>query len=470
MTRKVNNNMDLVEQLDRIFHPRAIAVIGASANPDKVGTMCLRNLLKAGFGGKIYPVNPNLSELFGLRAYPSVSAIPGVIDLAIIVIPAQLTTPTIEECAAKGVKGAILITGGFKEVGTEIGSALQDKIRDIANRNGMKIIGPNTLGFINPGANLNATFQPTVNSSKVGNVALAAQSGGICIFIIHALNNHNMGISKATGMGNRCNLDFDEVVTYFAKDEATKVIVLYIEGLEQPQRLMNVARQVVKRKPIVVYKSGRDETINRAALSHTGTLAGKYEFYKAAFTQAGMIAVDDMTELIDVTKALAFQPPSSGNRVAIITTQAGAGIIAADKCRDLDLRPAEFSPATKQRLRQLVSPLTPIDNPVDIAWQATDFDACREILRVTMEDDGVDIITVITVYAPMIMEMMRAVIDISPSCKKPITVCLDSPNGAASAGINALEERSIPTYPFPERAITGLAGLARYGKILKIIG
>ena len=462
--------MDLVAQLDRIFHPRAVAVIGASVNSDKVGTTCLRNLLEAGFRGKIYPVNPNLSELFGLRAYPSVRAISGELDLAIIAIPAQLTIPTIEECAAKRVSGAILVSSGFKEVGTDTGLDLQNKIRDIANRGAMKIIGPNTLGLINPRAHLNATFQPTVNSSKVGNVAVAAQSGGMCIYIVHALANHNVGISKATGMGNRCNLDFDEVVTYFAEDKETKVIILYIEGLEQPLRLMNVARQVVKRKPIVVYKGGRDETINRATLSHTGTLAGKYEFYKAAFTQTGMIAVDDMTELIDVAKALAFQPPPSGNRVAIITTQAGTGIITADKCHQLGLRLAEFSPATRQRLRQLVSPLNPIDNPVDIAWKATDFDACREILKVVMEDDSVDITTVTAIYNPITMAIMRAVRDISPTCKKPITVCLDSPGGAAYAEINALEERCIPTYPLPERATTGLAGLVRYGKILQVVG
>ncbi len=462
--------MDLVEQLDRIFHPRAIAIIGASASPEKVGAMCLRNLLEAGFRGKIYPVNPSLSELFGLRAYPSVRAIPGEIDLAIITIPARLTIPAIEECAAKGVKGAILVTSGFKEVGTEVGLDLQDKIRDIANRGGVKIIGPNTLGLINPRAHLNATFQPTINSSKVGSVAVAAQSGGMCLYIVHALTNHNVGISKAMGLGNRCNLDFDEVVTYFAEDEETGVIVLYIEGLEQPQRLINVARQVVRRKPIVVYKGGRDETINRAALSHTGTLAGKYEFYKAAFTQAGIIAVDDTTELIDVAKALAWQPPPSGNRVAILTTQAGAGIITADKCRQLGLRLAEFSPATRQRLRQLVSPLNPIDNPVDMAWKAADFDTCQEILRAIMEDDSVDIVTVVSVYYPLSMKLMRAVIDISHSYKKPITVSLDSPGGAAYAEINALEESCIPTYPFPERAITGLAGLVRYGKILQAVG
>ena len=463
-------NMDLVEQLNHIFYPRTIAVIGASANPEKVGFTVVGNLLEAGFKGKIYPVNPSLSELFGLKVYPSVEAIPGEIDLAIVVVPAERAIPPVEECVARGVKGVILISSGFREVGTEIGLDLQNKIRDIANKGGIKIIGPNTLGVMNPRANLNASFQTTVSLSKVGSVAVAAQSGGMCIYIVHALTNHNVGISKAIGLGNRCNLDFDEVVTYFAEDEETKVITMYIEGLEQPQKLMNVARQVVKRKPIVAYKVGRDEGISRATLSHTGALAGKYEFYRAAFTQAGIITVGSTTELVDIAKALAFQPLPSGNRVAVLSVQAGPGIVMVDKCHELGLKLAQFSPVTERRLRQLASPLNPVDNPVDVAWKSNDFDACREMLKVVLEDDGVDAVTVAAVFYGSNMELMRAVVDIARYYKKPITVCLDSPGGLAYAELNALEENRIPTYPLPERAVTGLAGLVKYREILTAIG
>ena len=462
--------MDLVEQLDHIFFPRSVAVVGASASPEKVGFMCVGNLLEAGFGGRVYPVNPGLSQLFGLRAYPSVMAIPGEVDLAMVVIPAERTLSTIEGCVTKGVKGVILVSGGFREVGTEIGSDLQAQLRDIANRGGMKIIGPNTLGLVNPRARLNASFQHTLCLSQAGNVAVAAQSGGATIYIVHALTNHNVGISKAIGLGNRCNLDFDELVTYFGQDKDTEVIVLYVEGLEQPQRLINAARQVTKRKPIVVYKVGRGEEVNRATLSHTGALAGKYEFYKAAFNQAGMIVVDSLMELVDVAKALAFQPAAGGNRVAVLSVQAGPGIIMADKCRQLGMMLAQFSPATKHRLRQLASPLNPVDNPVDIAWRSDEFDACRQMLKVVLDDDGVDAVTVAAVFYGSNMELMRAVVDIAGYNKKPIMVCLDSPRGVAYAEINALEASGIPTYPLPERAITGLAGLVRYGEIVKAVG
>ena len=462
--------MNLVEQLDYIFSPRSVAVVGASANPEKVGFMCVGNLLEAGFGGRVYPVNPGLSELFGLRVYPSVTAIPGEVDLAMVVIPAELTVSTIEECVAKGIKGTILISGGFREVGTEIGSDLQAQLRDIANRGGMKIIGPNTLGLINPRAKLNASFQYTLSLSQAGNVGIAAQSGGTTIYLVHALTNHNVGISKAIGLGNRCNLDFDELVTYFGEDKETEVIVLHVEGLEQPQRLTNVARQVTKRKPIVVYKAGKGEEMDRATLSHTGALAGKYEFYKAAFNQAGMIMVDGVTELVDVAKALAFQPAAVGGRVAIFSVQAGPGIIMADKCRQLGLRLAQLSPATKRRLRQLSSPLNPVDNPVDLAWKSNEFDACREMLKVVLEDGGVDAVAVAAVFYGLNMELMRAVVNVADIARylgKPIAVCLDSPKGLAYAEINALEGSCIPTFPLPERAVTGLAGLIRYGQILK---
>ena len=462
--------MDLVAQLDHIFSPRSLAVVGASANPEKVGFMCVGNLLEAGFGGRVYPVNPGLSELFGLRVYPAVTAIPGEVDLAMVVIPAERTLSTIEECIAKGVKGAILVSGGFREVGTEIGSDLQAQLREIANRGGMKIIGPNTMGLINPRARLNASFQHTLSLSQAGNVAVVAQSGGATIYIVHALTNHNVGISKAIGLGNRCNLDFDELVTYFGQDKDTEVIVLYVEGLEQPQRLIQAARQVTRQKPIVVYKAGRGEEINQATLSHTGALAGRYELYKAAFKQAGMIVVDSLLELVDMTKALAFQPAAVDNRVAIFSVQAGPGIIMADKCQQLGLRLAQFSPATRRRLRQLASSLNSVDNPVDVAWRSDEFDTCREMLRVVLDDDGVDAITVAAVFYSTNMELMRAVVDVAGYSKKPVTVCLDSPRGVAYAELNALEASGIPTYPLPERAVTGLAGLVRYGEIVKAGG
>jgi acetyltransferase len=421
--------------------------------------------VEAGFRGKVYPINPGLSELMGLTTYPSISALPGDVDLAIIAIPAELSVSVIEECISRGLKGAVIITSGFGEVGTEIGADLQAKMRYTANKGGIKIIGPNTLGLVNTRFKLNATFNPTFSSIKTGNVALITQSGGTSGYISNALHNHNIGLSKLIGLGNRCNLDFPEILSYLAQDKETDIIIMYIEGAEQPRQLIKAASEVVKRKPIVVFKGGRGEVMNSATLSHTGALAGKYEFYKAAFTQAGMIDVDSITELVDTVKALAFQPPSSGNRVAVLSVQAGPAIIIADRCRELGLKLAEFSIVTRQKLRQLISPLNPIDNPVDIAWQHDKLDPLRAMLEVTLQDEGVDAVIVASVYYTG--ELTRAVTEIGQYSHKPIIACHSSFGGGSDDQQKALEENHIPTYPLPDRAVTGLAGLVRYGEILK---
>jgi acyl-CoA synthetase (NDP forming) len=457
--------MNVTKQLERIFNPRSVAVVGASASPDKVGYMCVGNLLEMGFKGKVYPVNPGLAQLFGLKAYPSVSAIPGEIDLAMVVIPAELTLSTIEECAARGVKGVILVSGGFREVGTKIGAGLQSQLKAIADKGGLKIIGPNTLGFINPKAKLNASFQYTLSLSRPGNVAVAAQSGGATIYAVHALTDQNVGISKAIGLGNRCNLDFDEVVSYFGQDNDTEVIALYIEGLEEPRRLIQAAKKVARRKPIIVYKAGRGEEVEKSTFSHTGALAGKYQYYKAAFNQAGMLVVDSISELVDKAKALAYQPAAGGNRIALFSVQAGPAIIMADKCHDLGLQLAKFSPTTKRKFKRLSSSLNAVGNPVDLAWTSDDFDACRQMLKTVLADDGVDAIAVAAVFYSTNMELMRAVVDVARDAQKPIVVCLDSPKGSAYAEIDALETSGVPVFPLPERAVGALAGLVRYGKV-----
>lgn len=457
--------MDLTEQLNHIFYPKGVAVVGASLNPEKVGYMFMANILDGGFSGKVYPVNPALTEAFGLRAFPSLRAIPGEVDLAIIVVPAEAAIAAVADCAAKGVKGAILVTSGFKELGTAAGLELQQRLSDIAHRNGLQLIGPNTLGLVNPGNNLNATFQSALGSVKCGNVAVAAQSGGMCHFIIQALSNHNVGISKAIGLGNRGGLDFDGVLAYFAEDEETTAITLYIEGLEQPRRLMDVARKVVKRKPVLVLKSGRTEQSSRATLSHTGALAGRDEFYRAAFRQCGIMAVDTTTELVDKVKALAMQAPAAGDRVAIISGMGGPGIVITDRCSQLGLKLAQFSPATWQRLRKVVSPLNSVDNPVDISWGLGDYEASCEIIRATMEDGGVDGVTASLDSSTISLPFTRAVTEIAPGYHKPMTVSLGPEGSSAIVQQHLFEEKSIPTYPVPERAVTGLASLVQYGAI-----
>lgn len=458
--------MDKNSNLNRVFYPNSVAVIGASSSPLKPGHLCTANLVNDGFKGKIYPVNPSLSGLLGLKTYSSILDIPGEVDMAISVVPAEQAVSVLQECIKKSVKGIIFVSAGFSETGSDIGSNLQYELGEIADKGGITIIGPNTMGLINTKAHLNATFSPGLGQGKNGRVSVVSQSGGMCVYLVNALTDNNIGVGKVIGLGNRCNLDFDEMVDYLGQDEETEVIVLYIEGLNNPKKLMDAVSKTVQRKPIVVFKGGRSEESTTATMSHTGSLAGKYEYYKAAFKQGGMIPVDNLTELADVTKALLLQPAAKGNRLAVLSLQAGPGIIAADKAREYGMVLSEFTSDTRQRLRSNISPLLSIDNPVDMAWTGSNIDTSREILSAVLEDENVDAVIVAFISFDLSRELPKALVEVSGMSAKPIITCVGS-LGSADETIDALEAAGIPTYPFPDRAVTGLAGLMRYGEILK---
>ncbi len=453
-----------------MFYPKTVAVIGASNTPNKVGFMCIQSLVKSGYKGKIYPVNHSLHDhdLLGFNVYPSVTAIPEEVDLAIVVIPARLTLPVIEECVAKGVKAAVLITSGFKEVGTESGLDLQTRLADIANKGGMKIVGPNSLGILNPAIHLNATFALSLKEIRAGSVAIAAQSGGMSSYIVDALDQEGVGVSKLIALGNRCNLDFDDMITYFAHDELTRLIVTYVEGMDKPREILNAARQAVQRKPVIVYKGGRGQHMDRAAFSHTGALAGKLQFYKAAFEQTGILTVDSIAELADMAKALVSQPPAPGNSVGIVSVQAGPGIVMADKCHELGLKLAEFSPTTRRKLRQLVSPLNSVDNPVDSAWEFFNYERSVGIVDTVLQDDGVDVLIIGALEYPP--SLTKAVVGVCKNYTKPVVACMSWLGQTSERGREQkkmLEKSRIPIFPLPEKAVTGLAGLVRYGELLR---
>ncbi len=457
--------MNPVEQFNHVFYPRSVAVVGASSNPSKQGYLCLSNLLEGGYQGRVYPINPTMGEAFGLKVYPSVRAVPDEVDLAVIVIPAEASVAAVEDCAAKGVKGAILVTSGFKEVGTESGAELQDAIRDIARKAGMRIIGPNTIGLVNPEVRLNATFHPGLSVGFPGRVAIATQSGGMCSYLLQTLTSHNVGISKATGLGNRCELDFEDVVAYFGADEATRVIAIYMEGLDEPRRLMRVAREVVQRKPIIALKGARSRELDGATLSHTGALAGNYELYKAAFVQCGIIGVDEITEMVDKAKTLALQAPAAGNRIALLSATAGLSIVMADRCQRYGLKLARFSPSSLRRLRGLVSELNSVDNPVDMSWAVHDAGVSRGVLDTVMGDSGVDAVVAAVGGASEALGFTQASCEAVKKYGKPMTVCLGPFSKSMDMLMKMFEESGIPTYPLPDRAITGMSALVHYGEI-----
>jgi len=454
-----------------LFEPHSIAVIGASDSPTKISYCCVESLVEGGFGGRIYPVNPRSSEILGLKGYSSVEDIPDEVDMAVIVVAADMVSFVLEECARKGIKGAVIITAGFKELGTELGTKLQEEIVALANRAEIKIIGPNTIGVVNPYASLNATFLPSFKDVRRGNVAVVTQSGGVCSFMLHSAINEDVGVSLATSLGNRANVNFADVLEYLGDHPQTRAIALHIEGVDDPRRLMETARRVVRKKPIAVYKP-EGSLLDQAAYSHTGSLAGKHEAYGAALSQAGIVSTQDTTELMDVAKALASQPPPRGSRVAILSLQAGPGIIAASACQRYGLTLANFSPQAKKRLKELAITSSFSENPIDMAGaftqSGTNHQIWQEIVELALADEGVDAVVLSALYHRLDLPFIERIAGLAQGkgLAKPLVVCRDSPLGIAHPEIARLEENRIPVYPSPHRAVKALAGMVRYGQVI----
>ncbi|HUW94793.1 MAG TPA: CoA-binding protein [Anaerolineae bacterium] len=452
------------ENLHRLFDPQSVAVIGASKNPGKLGFHVMKGLTEGGFEGGLFPINPKESELFGLEAYPSLLDIPQDVDLAVVVLPARLVPQIIEQCAAKGVKGIVLISAGFKEIEDEQGAELQGKIAGLANEAGIPIIGPNTFGMVNLHAHLNASFTPEFSQVRRGGVSLISQSGGMSHMLAFLAMQQSVGMSKVIGVGNRCNVSFADLLEYLVEDDTTRVIAMYMEGVEDPHRLMDVARSIRGKKPVVVYKVGRSQVSDKASKFHTGSLAGQYEVYQGAFKQTGLLAVHSLQELLDAAKALDSCSLPEGNGTAVLSGQAGPAMAACDVCEEKGLVLATFSPETQGKINAALPPLALRSNPVDMgpAWYSPE--AIAEVAEAALGDDNVDGVVLCIAYASA---NVGAVESLSPvlqrwAGKKPLVSCLSAPGEIWRDGIRSLEDAGVPNYATPERAAAALGNLWRY--------
>ena len=334
-----------------LFNPESVAVIGASDKPDKLGFHVMKSLTKGGFGDKIIPVNPGTSEIMGISVSASISDYDGRIDLAIVVLPAKLVSGVLRECVAKGVKGIVLITAGFKEIDDPAGADLHEEIARIVNEAGIPVIGPNTFGMINFHADLNASFTPEFSRIKKGGICLVSQSGGISHLLGFMAMRMDVGFSKIVGLGNRLNVDFPQMLDYLMLDADTKVIVLYLEGVDDPRDLIETAKKYPDKKPVIAYKTGSSMVGDQASLSHTGSMAGRHEVYTGAFSQAGILNIDNTETLLDTAKAMALCPMPEGPGMAVLSGQAGPGIAACDLCEDhgLEIAPVHRADTAKDR-------------------------------------------------------------------------------------------------------------------------
>jgi acyl-CoA synthetase (NDP forming) len=451
--------------MNLLFNPRSVAVIGASENPGKLGFHVMKSLTKGGYSGKIIPVNPGSREIMGFTAYPGVNEYDQQIDLAIVVVPAQRVPAVFAECVNKRIKGIVLITAGFKEIDDPAGGDLHEEIAGIANASQIPVIGPNTFGMINFHSNLNASFTPEFSLLKKGSICIVSQSGGISHLLGFMAMRADVGFSKIIGLGNRLNVDFAQMLEYLMDDSDSKVIVLYIEGVEQPRELIERAKKYNSKKPIIAYKTGKGRVGDQASLSHTGSIAGRHEIYTGALTQAGILTVDNTETLLDTAKAMASCPIPDSHGMAVLSGQAGPGMAACDLCVDQGLKIVQFTQKTQQKINERLPPLALRTNPVDMGPAWYDSEAIEGIVRAVMDDDNVGGILFLMMFASANVDALKGISGLLERWgqQKPVISCILSPPGIWDKQIRALEESgALINYPTPERATRAMANLWRY--------
>ncbi|HUT70885.1 MAG TPA: CoA-binding protein [Desulfatiglandales bacterium] len=459
-----------LSNMETLFRPDSIAVIGASDKSTKLGFHVMLSLTKGGFPGMIIPINPGSTEIMGLRTMPSISDVPGKIDLAIVVLPAALVPAIFEECLAKGVKAIVLITAGFKEIDDPHGGELHEQLAGIMDKTPVPVIGPNTFGMINLRASLNASFTPEFSLMRNGVIGLVSQSGGMCHLISFLALRDDIGFSKIVGIGNRLNVDFREMVEYLVQDTDTEVIALYMEGVDRPRELIETAKAHRGTKPIIAYKTGVGDIGNQASRSHTGSLAGNEEIYSGAFSQAGILGVDSVESLLDTAKAMAVAPPLRGAGVAILSSQAGPGLAGADICQRAGLRIEPFSGKTQREINAILPPLAMRINPVDMGPAWYNSEATVGILQAVLKDENVSGILLFMMFASANVDSIKALSFLLERRKqeKPIITCLSAPPGIWDEYIRRYEEAGIlVNFPTPERAAGVMVNLNRYRDLVQ---
>jgi len=450
-------------ELEEVFQPSSVAVIGASNKPGKVGTYLFRNIIEAGFGGVVYPVNPSSKSVSGVRCYPSIEDLPETPDLGVVIVPAPTVPDTVERLGKAGSRGVIIISSGFRELG-ESGAILEDDVVRRAAKYKMSIIGPNCFGVINtaPDVNLNATFSASLPPR--GNIAFVSQSGALCAGILAYGISERIGFSRFVSVGNRAGIDENDLLYSLGKDEATKVILLYVESLVDGRKFLETAREVTEHKPVLVIKSGRTPAGERAAKSHTGSLAqsGRDQLYDSLFNQAGVERAETLGELFRTAKIFASGLKIEGPRLMILTNSGGPGIVAADSAIRHGLELPPLSHAMHDALVPRLSPSASIANPLDMTADAG-ADHYRDILRILLEGPDMNGALVITTPTSTMTgeSVARAILEAKATTQKPIAACLFGVNDL-SREVSILEEAGVPTFTFPEEATQGLASLARY--------
>ena len=405
--------------LDGIFKPQSVAVVGASNRPGNIGREIVHNLIEFEFQGPVFPVNPKLRTLHSLKAYPSVDAIPDPVDLAVIVVPKEQVSTVVEACGRKGVKGLVVITAGFREVGG-LGIAREEELASLLNRHGMRMVGPNCMGVINtdPTVRLDASFARTLPIT--GDIGFMTQSGALGEAILSIASRKGIGFSMFVSVGNKTDVSGNDLLLYWENDPATRVILLYLENFGDPRRFTTIARRITRTKPIVAVKAGRTTAGARAVSSHTGSLAGRDMATDLLLTQCGVLRAASVEELFDLAPAFSMQPPPAGPRVGIVTNAGGPGILATDACVGLGLVVESPSPATRERLAPILHPEASLENPIDLLASGTP-EMYGAATRAALDDPAFD--ALIVIFVPPVMtrseEVARSIANEAAGSPKP---------------------------------------------------
>ncbi|HEU4993618.1 MAG TPA: acetate--CoA ligase family protein [Gemmatimonadaceae bacterium] len=451
--------------LDPILSPRSIAVIGASRTPRTMGHQVLINLIEQGFTGPVYPVNPAAVSICGVRAYPSIRDVPDPVDLAVVVVPKEKVADVAAECGAAGVRGLVVISAGFREVG-RAGLERERRLVEIVRRHDMRMVGPNCMGVINasPAVSMNATFAPCM--PPVGHAAFVSQSGALGLSVLDYAREYGIGISQFVSVGNKPDVSGNDLLEHWEHDPDVKVILMYVENFGNPAKFLSIASRITRVKPIVVVKAGRSKSGARAAVSHTGAMAASDVAVDALLTQAGVLRAGTIEELFDIAMAFGVTTLPRSRRVAVVTNAGGPGILAADAIEGVGLELEPLSDATVAEIRPLLPPETAVGNPLDLIASATAV-GYRKAMTALLDDPRID--CVMPIFIPPLGVDQDAVADaITDAARgmpdKPVLAVLMGRQGL-SKWRSDMHAAGIPTYIFPESAARAIAALNRYREI-----
>ncbi|MDP1788433.1 bifunctional acetate--CoA ligase family protein/GNAT family N-acetyltransferase [Nitrosomonas sp.] len=452
--------------LKSLFSPESVAIFGASDRIDSVGQIVLSNMLKSGYKGALFPINPKHEEIQGHKAYASLFQVSEIVELAVIATPAQTVPDIIEDCGKHGIKAAVIISAGFSETGAT-GQTLERAVLENARRYGIRLLGPNCLGIMRPDRGLNATFNK--GSANAGNLAFVSQSGALCTAILDWAQTNDVGFSSVVSLGSTADVDFGEILDYLVTDQLTQNILLYIEGIRNARSFMSSLRAAARIKPVILVKVGRHAAGSKAAMSHTASLVGSDDAFDAAVRRAGVVRVQTITQLFSAAKALSCGFHPSGNRLAIVTNGGGPGVMATDHAIDLGLEMAALSDATMEQLNQVLPPTWSHGNPVDVIGDAQ-ADRYQKAVRACLEDSNVD--GVLAILTPQAMtkplEAANTLIELSKQYSKPLLTCWMGESQVAESRV-AFNLAKKPNFRTPEPAVEVFSYLSAYYRNQKLL-